>query len=533
MRKNRSIFVSLLMTLLLSSCYFFNPNYNKDSSSSSEETIDKVSFKTPENTSSFSKSNMNVNTVGAGFGYHYLPSTGDSKILVIPIETSDYSFTSYGSEWKTMLSNAFFGDETNTGWESVASFYEKSSYDQLHISGEVSPAIKFDMTQMEMITQYEKYQEKNLNYTDYILSSCIQTLSEKTDIKLSDYDSDGDGYIDAVWLVYAMPYKKTSNFLWAYTTWATNQKKTDGVYACCYSWASFQFLTSEDYRPYNISSYTNYADAHTYIHETGHMLGLDDYYSYVDGNTDTPMGGVDMMDFNIGDHTAFSKYLLGWITPTVITPEYLEKNGNTITLSSMTEMGDFLLLPIYKDGVIDYNDTPFDEYLLIEYYTPTGLNKSDVNGYGTSKLSTYSQPGVLVYHIDARIGKIIGTSDGNKWDGYVYDTLPKYGSDKEWGSTYTYTYIFNNTKSYSYVSNLDESGNYYRGRLISILPRSGKKIQGSYTGYSSITSLYRAGSAFNSKLYGSFRFDDGSSVQYGFNVKSTTSSECVLEFSNF
>ncbi len=533
MRKKFSILLAFFLVISLSSCFAFNSNYNKESSSSSEKTVSKVDFKDAETNSTFSKANMNVDNVGAGFGYHYLPSSGSPKILVIPVECSDYSFEDYDSDWKTMLSNAFFGDSTNTGWESVSSFYEKSSYEQLKIEGEVSPAIKFNLTQMEMIKQYENYSNKNLNYTDYILQSCLDTLNEKTDIDLKEYDTNNDGYIDAVWLVYSMPYKKTSNFLWAFTTWASSKTKWDSVYASCYSWASFQFLTSQDYRSFTTRSYVNCSDAHTFIHETGHMLGLDDYYSYVDGNTDTPMGGVDMMDFNIGDHTAFSKYLLGWIEPTVITPDYLEKNNNTISLSSMTEDGQFLLLPIYKNGAMDYNETAFDEYLLMEYYTPTGLNQKDTSGYGTSKLATYSKPGVLVYHIDARIGKVIGTSEGNKWNGEVYDTLPQYVSGSQWGQIYTYTYIFNNTKSYSYVTNLDESGNYYRGRLISILPKSGKKIQGSYTGYSNINSLYRAGSSFNSKTYNDFRFDDGSSVKYGFTVKSTTDHDCILEFSNF
>jgi M6 family metalloprotease-like protein len=48
-------------------------------------------------------------------------------------------------------------------------------------------------------------------------------------------------------------------------------------------------------------------------------LGLPDYYDYDD--TTGPKGGVggwDMMDYNGGDHNAFSKYLLGWIDPLVI-----------------------------------------------------------------------------------------------------------------------------------------------------------------------------------------------------------------------
>ena len=46
-----------------------------------------------------------------------------------------------------------------------------------------------------------------------------------------------------------------------------------------------------------------------------------------------------MMDFNIGDHTSYSKFYLGWESPTVINQEYLSANGNTLTLRSHTEYG--------------------------------------------------------------------------------------------------------------------------------------------------------------------------------------------------
>lgn len=519
------------MLCSLSSCFYLSTHKNSSSSQSENKNISYVDFKQPTLTASFKKENMNVATLGYGFGYHYLPSFGNAKILVIPVESSDSSFeSSYGKDWKITLQNAFFGDSSSTGWESVSSFYEKSSYNQLHISGEISPTIKFkDITTSEMSKQFNSYDKKGLNYTDDILFSCLETL-DKANFDFSDFDSDGDNYIDAVWMVYSMDYQTTSSFLWAYTTWASSTTTFDSLYACCYSWASFNFLTTEDYRPSILNSYKEYSDAHTFIHETGHMLGLDDYYSYNNGNTDTPMGGVDMMDFNIGDHTSFSKYLLGWCEPTVLTEDYLEENNYKISLTSFTENGNFLLYPIYKDGQEKYNGTPFDEYLLIEYYTPTNLNESDTKGYGTSNLATYSVPGVLVYHIDARVGKIIATTSGNAWDGYCYDKLPTYGTDTNWGKSYTYTYIFNNTKNYSYVKNLEEDSNYYRGRLISILPKSGKKIQGSKTGYSNVNSLYRSGSSFGSNNYSDFIFDDGSSLHYSFTVKSATQTGCQLEF---
>ncbi|MFA6662467.1 MAG: hypothetical protein WCS56_05495, partial [Bacilli bacterium] len=58
-------------------------------------------------------------------------------------------------------------------------------------------------------------------------------------------------------------------------------------------------------------------DAHTFIHETGHLLGAEDYYNY--RGTSQPLGGLDMMDYNIGDHNLWTKMEYGWVDPIVVT----------------------------------------------------------------------------------------------------------------------------------------------------------------------------------------------------------------------
>jgi len=60
------------------------------------------------------------------------------------------------------------------------------------------------------------------------------------------------------------------------------------------------------------------------IHETGHALGLPDYYdgkSRASGDTVGPDGGVgtfDIMSHDRGDHNCFGKLLLGWLQPIVV-----------------------------------------------------------------------------------------------------------------------------------------------------------------------------------------------------------------------
>lgn len=531
MKKKIIALLSCLAVIPLSSCFFLD-YFDKTSTDTSSKDTGKAytEYKTPTYTSSFKSDNLNKDTLGLGYGQRYLPSKGDAKILVIPIAMEDDSFTS--SEL-SLIEKGFFGKSSDTGWESVASFYEKSSYGQLHITGEVAPVCTLNLTTAEAESQAAIYDKKNLTYTDVILRSALNAISSKID--LTQYDTDSDGYLDAVWMVYSPKYSSSSDFYWAYTTWASDDTSYQGKKACCYAWASVDFLSRKNY----FMSLTSSADAHTFIHETGHMLGLDDYYSYDysysssnrSGNTDTPVGGVDMMDFNIGDHDAFSKYLLGWMKPTVLTEEYLSANDYKLTLKSQVQYGEAYILPTYKDGSINYNGTPYDEYLIIEYYTPTDLNEADSKSKYVNNLSTYSEYGVLVYHVNATVGKLLpdNSSKGIYWDGYAYDKLPSYSSD--WGYYYLYYLIYSNTYSRGYDPELKDDGmDYYRGRLISLLPATGMRINGAKTGYSSGTSLYQKGDSFASDIYKDFRFDDGTKPNYSFTVKSTSSKDCTLEF---
>lgn len=531
----KSVPVFLVFSLLsLTSCFFLQPIERPTSETTATESgKEYTEYKKPNYPSGSKSEYLNKDLIGRGMDQRYLPSIGNSKILVIPIQMADDSFT---TEELNRIEKGFFGKSEETGWESVASFYEKSSYGKLHISGEVTPVVKLNLTTREAENNASNYEKKNVTYTDSILKAALKAVDSSID--LTEYDTDGDGYLDAVWMVYSPKYSSSSDFYWAYTTWTEDETSFSGKKACCYAWASVDFLTQKKYTA-SLLSFDYLADSHTFIHETGHMLGLDDYYSYdyeysksnPSGNADTPVGGVDMMDFNIGDHDAFSKYYLGWLKPTVLTEEYLKANDYRLTLRSQNQYGEAFLLPVSSSGKTFYNGTPFDEYLLIEYYTPDGLNLSDAREAYTNKLACYSQPGVLVYHVNATVGKLVLNSKKQiVWDGYAYDMLPDYSS--EWGYDYLYSLIYSNTYSRSYDPDLKDTNlSYYRGRLISLLPATGRRINGSKTGFADNSSLYTTGKTFGKNgIYSGFRFDDGNKPEYSFTVESTSSKNCVLRF---
>ena len=310
-------------------------------------------------------------------GRHILEATGDRKILVVPVEFSDYTVKQLGvssEEYVANLEKAFFGHEKNNKYVSVAEYYNRSSYGKLRITGKVCDKFyTFPKTVDEINTRK--------TVRDYVLDSYDKVLNwyeENYHDSLDDYRIDpenGNNEI-ALYLVYAYTLptdteEKTFNkaFFWAYTF------KDKPL-----SWSSYSFM----------NTLAGYPDAHTFIHEVGHLFGLEDYYPIEEKGVPSPAGKIDMMDCSVGDHTALSKMWLNWARP------YWVKDSCEITIKALVDSGDLILI---ND---EWNGTVFDEYYLIEFYSPTGLNYYDTN-IGNSEAKLPTLPGVKIYHVDARL----------------------------------------------------------------------------------------------------------------------------------
>ena len=347
---------------------------------------------------SSSSSKYTYRELGEAGGDYYLNSVGTYNLLVIPVAIRDYS----SNATETVRNNiytTFFGDSSDTGWESLASFYYKSSFGKLLLNGTVSGFYDCGYSPKELAALAENAN----NPTGYdptwsVLEGAVSWYKKTYNSSCSEFDNDHDGLIDGVWLVYDAPYAQSTNTLdqnlfWAYTFADYSLEKTSlsSPMAFRYSWASFNFM----YEGYGKDS----LDAHTFIHETGHLLGLDDYYvSKSVSNTKNygAMGGVDMMDCNVIDHDAFSKFALGWIDP------FLVSGTTTITLKPAATSGEAVLLPT-GDG---WNGSAFDEYMLLEYYTPTNLNEKDAAAAYSNGVRGFTENGVRIYHVDARMAKV-------------------------------------------------------------------------------------------------------------------------------
>ncbi len=402
-----------------------------------------------------------------------LPSTGTPKVLVIPVNLDPLKAT---NDLLSYIDIAFNGSQAQTGWYSVAEYYYISSYGKLELDFVV---LDEWFTPDYSASFYDTYYDEESGYygSTLILDEALAYYDDIIDF--SEFDSNNDEIIDAIWLIYNynVNYDDESSDFWAYVYQTPSEVEVDGVYASYYAFAGtdFMFETDVDYPNDDII-----IDAHTYVHETGHLMGLDDYYDY-----DPEIGAeggfywADMMDANIGDHSSINKLLLGWIDPIIVSGE----GTINIDLNSFTETGDVLLIANHDVTSI------YDEYILIEFYTPTLLNENDMPIYP----NYYDDEvyGIRVLHIDAHVfinefGKIDFNNGESYSTGFLYDNSDE---DKLFADT-LYCEL--------------------------------------YEEYATIDILFTPDSASFSDKYGSYKYHDGTSLGFSFTVNSMTKTKANL-----
>lgn len=388
-----------------------------------------------------------------------MPSLGDANLLVIPVHLPG------GNEYKTDkvksdIEKVFFGDKDDysLGFKSVKQYYSEASYGKFNLSGTVTDW--FDATTLVSdVKDITSGTEGTI--VNKILRGAVDWAGSSQGINLKDFDNNEDGNIDGVYLVYDHLDWTTENYIqhesnpqfdsstlnqafWNFTYWDFySESKNDEPTTSGFSWSSFDMMyTSYCERNKNdtpdLSDLSKIKlDSHTFIHEFGHLLGLEDYYSSSDSSYH-PAGESTMMDQNIGDLDSYSKMLLGWVTPYVvygtseITITNVSKNsGNSVIVipSNYAEISQSVEDAI-KGNRIDkfrYTFNPFSEYLMIDLYTPDGNNEQDTYGpYVFDRSAMANKVGVRIYHIDSRIFKckVVDYMGGQKLayvDGYVWD----------------------------------------------------------------------------------------------------------------
>lgn len=252
--------------------------------------------------------------VGLFPGTHF-PPTGDQKGLVILVNYTDVKFqTQNANDYFTrMMNEQGFNDYNGTG--SARDYFVQNSM------GQFTPT--FDVYgPVELPHNMSYYGGNDWGGNDQrpeqmVIEAC-QILDATVDF--SQYDRDGDGKIDNVYIFYAGRGEASggsANTVWPHSwdissagagTFYFDGKKLDH-YACSNEW--------EGSKPDGIG---------TFVHEFSHVMGLPDIYSTQYTGAFTP-GSYCVMDqgsYNGDSRTppcygAFERNALGWLQPEILT----------------------------------------------------------------------------------------------------------------------------------------------------------------------------------------------------------------------
>ena len=456
------------------------------------------------------------------------PSTEKTKFLVIPVWFKDSNeYIVNKNNVKEDIEKAFFGTKEDTGWESVKTYYETESNGRLSIKGTVTDW--YEINYNHNLYNYNLDSPRNNSKSIYsLVNDATNWYFNNHSDNRKNYDCDQDGYLDGVVLIYGCPdrlalsnrnrFSQYGDSLWAYTTWLGSSATCDvnKPNANCFLWASYDFMYSEKTsasrtkaNPAYGSGNTTYCsiDAHSYIHEVGHMFGLDDYYDYA--NKYNPSGGFSMQDDNVGGHDPFSCLTLGWADA------YVPYEECTITLTPFQSSHEVILLsPSFNSA-----NSPFDEYLLLELYTPTGLNKFDTDHlYREGYPRGVDETGIRLWHIDARLVEVRNAYNSAYSDkSYV---VPFKNNALMMSNTYP-------SATNAYISPCGEE--YADFNLLQLIRNNSKETSYSKNQFSK-SDLFLSGSSFNMNTFKkqfvfNGKLNSGATLDWSFSVSIKGSNE--------
>ncbi len=254
-----------------------------------------------------------------------LSTTGKARAIVIRVsfpasaDGSEEAQTIPASETDEDLLATFNGDPNSADatypFESIHAYYLRSSYG------------KFDLAATQVVSCEAKHPRSYYETAGSLSELYYEVLATVDDqVDFTQCDANNDGYIDAVYLQFAGKCGKWASTWWPkkdlYTSVPDGMQATfDGKKVC--AGVLINTVESETSR----TATTNAAQSvkQTLIHETGHVLGLPDLYSY--SSSTKGSGSIDMMDINLGDQNGLFKWLLGWIDADQITYVYTSSDG--------------------------------------------------------------------------------------------------------------------------------------------------------------------------------------------------------------
>lgn len=464
------------------------------------------------------------------YGNDYCPTIGNPKLLVIPVwftDSSNYINLDKKESVRNDIALAYTGTPSETGWHSVSSFYQEESKGKCQLTANISEWYECGYESTAF------YAGENTTVELVKMAEAWYFRNHPNDSR-TNYDYDHNGYLDGLMLIYGAPdyvamQKNSAKNLWAYCYWTGNYsgKSSTNPVAQVFFWASYDFMYSSGRRaslatgmPYGNGDNTNCTiDAHTYIHEMGHVFGLVDYYDYSDHKY-CPAGGISMQDYNITGHDPYSMIAFGWADPIV------PKETTTIEIEPFQNNHDVVLLSP------NYTGSPFDEYVLVEFYTPTGLNEFDANHKYSGLPKAPRTSGIRVWHVDARLGYYVIAN--NTW---VPD-YPTVGVEPNKGRNAKCAHAISNSfDEPNYGSPYGQFNEKFQEYNLLHLIRNNHLVDNHTTDYLVDTDLFVSGStfsieSFNNQFVENNALDSGYRLGWSFKIDTLTNAKARITFTN-
>ena len=313
------------------------------------------------------------------------PKSGVANVLVVPIElsTDDTSLklNTFNETNLKKVNDYFFGEKEDTphSWNSLKTYFEHVSLNELDVQGHVADVYKPTNSNYKVENIISGGMRPLLNL---FIDAIKHTINNNPQINWTEYDLNDDGYLDNVHFINnttkSISQMGSSTPFWPhkYEVYLSQSVSLDKPGVSVYESTNIDFFT----------------DSLTIIHEQSHIFGVDDYYDYSYSGADY-IGCVDMQSHNIMDWNTFSKFSVGWAKPYVVDGS---AESTTIKIEPSALTNQCIVVPA---NYSTYNGSAFDEYFLLELYTPDGPNNVDWTDYFDKDFDA----GVKLFHVDARL----------------------------------------------------------------------------------------------------------------------------------
>lgn len=329
------------------------------------------------------------------------PATGFRKVLVILMQFKDKKFTKEATDFQKLFNEENYREDGAIG--SVYDYYKWSSYGQLNLYSDVMGPY----TSKHEMSYYGGNSSVGGNDKNpyALFEEAVNEVIKEID--LSEYDANGDGYVDNIHIIYA-----------GYGEEAGASSKSIWAHEMTFNAISIQGMKIDKYScapELRGNRGTGISRIGPHCHEIGHALGAMDYYDtdYETGGNYLGTGDWDIMASGSWNNEGISPagfnpyvkvYDFGWTDVLSLQPDV------TNTIKQSTEKGqvyridtgtknDFFLLE--NRGGTDFNGAEPGAGLLIFHIGPNLETKAASNKinagypqqcYIVCASSTYKKP---------------------------------------------------------------------------------------------------------------------------------------------